>query len=447
MNKGEREIYIKDIIFDILKKWKSILLVGVILGVCICTYGTYKDKKSYDMVKKLVDRNLTDKELEQEEPELYNVLKLYKQLDNYEEYSKNSLIMKVDSSNVTHLRMNFYIDSLYKFNYSQVNEKDYSHDIIAYYSTFLQSHEFIDMLINELQLVGDAANYQDLVKVEINENNMMLIVDVICVNANINDIEKTINDIMINKQSEIQVIGEHEIEFIDSDVKTVIDVNVKALQDRIELEISNLNLKIDEQSQLLSQWQKEYVNYCNAIKDDAEYQLCKPGVNIKMLVIGFILGVFLSIVIYVIKGALSVKVQNKNDILNIFGVSNISEIKSKGNGKNKISNNEEQEDYIITLIKKKCNKNNSVEVYFVGSVMGKINTEIFDRIVEKLNKEGIKAKLLGNPCNDKNSLEELNSIGVAILVEKVNVSRYDEIEKEIKLLYDNDVTILGTIIL
>ncbi|MEE1517608.1 MAG: hypothetical protein UF228_08425, partial [Lachnospiraceae bacterium] len=239
----------------------------------------------------------------------------------------------------------------------------------------------------------------------------------------------------------------NEIKLLDSYVKTVIDSNVKATQDKIVQEISSLNQQIGEKSQLLTQWQKEYVNYFKTNDEDGGYQLSEPGVNIKMLVLGFILGIVLSVVIYVIKDALSMKVRNKNDILNIYGISFISEIKCKRNDKNRTVNNEEQEDYIITLIKKKCNKDNSLEVYFIGSVMGRINTDIFDRIVEKLNKEGIKAKLLSNPCNDKNSLEQLNSGGVAILVEKVKVSRYDEIEKEIKLLYDNDVTILGAVIL
>lgn len=440
MNKGEREISIKDIIFDILKNWKIILFVGVILGVCICTYSTYNDRKAYDMVNDLIDRNLTYKELEQEQPQVYKVLKMYKMLDAYEEYKENALIMKVDPSNVTHLRINFYVDSQYKYNYLQENEKDYSYAIMAYYSTFLQSREFVDMLIDKLQLVGDAANYEDLVKIEINASNMMIAVDVICDNVNINDVEKTINEIIVSKKNEMQVIGEHEIKLLDSYVKTVIDSNVKAVQEKIELEITNLNQQIDQMSQLILPWQKEYVNYCNAVEEDSAYKLSKPGVNIKMLSVGLILGMFFCVVIYVIKGALSAKVQNKNDIFNIFGISTISEIKSK-------INHEEQEDYIITLVKKKCSKENALEVYFISSVMEKINTEMFNRIVDKLNKEGLKTMVLGNPCNDKNSLEKLNSNGVAILVEKVKVSHYDEIEKEIKLLYDNDVAVLGTIIL
>ena len=445
MNKGEREIYIKDIIVGIMKKWKSILLVGIIVGMCVCAYSTYKDNESYDMLKKIVDKDLTDKELEQEEPEIYNVLKLYKRRNAYNDYSKNAVIMRIDYSNVTHFRMNFYVESMYKFNYSQENEKDYSNDIIAYYSTFLQSQEFIDMLVNKLQLAGDAANYEDIVKVESDINHMMLVVDVICDSIDIKELEKTISEIMLNKQKEIQVIGEHKVSVLDCYVKTIIDANVKALQDKINLELSILNQQIDQMFQSLSQWQKEYINYVVMMDEDAGYQLTKPGVNLKMLILGLVLGIFITAVIYVVKGALSIKVQNKNDIWNIFGISNISEINCEG--KNKTVHNKEQEDYIVAFIKKKCNKENGLEVYFIGSIMEKINTDIFDRIIEELIKEGVQAKLLMNPCKDKNSLEQISSNGVAVLVEKVDMSRYNDIEKEIKLLYDNEVAILGTVML
>ena len=109
----------------------------------------------------------------------------------------------------------------------------------------------------------------------------------------------------------------------------------------------------------------------------------------------------------------------------------------------------EQEYYIIlSRILLKAKKENIQEIYLIGSVPECfVDNSIVLRLTEELIKEGV-TLIKGNHIGyDSETLLKVSDVGCVIIWEETGVSKYQEIIREVMICKEQDVNILGGIVL
>ena len=73
--------------------------------------------------------------------------------------------------------------------------------------------------------------------------------------------------------------------------------------------------------------------------------------------------------------------------------------------------------------------------------------EVINAIVEKCKEKGIQLVSGNAIAYDANALEELAQIGSVVFIEKKRASLYDELYKEVALCKENDIDVIGMVVL
>lgn len=110
---------------------------------------------------------------------------------------------------------------------------------------------------------------------------------------------------------------------------------------------------------------------------------------------------------------------------------------------------EEQEYHIIlSRILLKAKKENLKEVYLIGTVPECFtNNSLVSRLTEELRKEGVFLMKGNHIGNDPETLFKVSKMGYVVIWEETEVSKYQEIIREVMLCKEQNVNILGSIVL
>ena len=158
------------------------------------------------------------------------------------------------------------------------------------------------------------------------------------------------------------------------------------------------------------------------------------------------------------------KIQEPGEVSGLYGIRTIGELTGENQKKKflsgidtfilKIKNRsrkqmtkEQQMKIICSNIELACKKAEADKVYLTGSEIEKLNPQWMNDIKELLVAAGITVSKGENISYDAKSLKDMAEAGQVVFVEQVGVSLYQEVEKEVRMARENDVDIIGSIII
>ena len=178
-NEYEQEIDLKELLFSVLHKWRSMLLAAVLLAALL---GGYKAVSAY---RKVSDTEAMEEAQEKYAEDLRNYNKkldtcqreienLEKDITNQEEYLEKSVLMSMSPYDVWEARAELFIKTDYMIMPDMTYQNiDFTGTVIQSYQSALTNAEFMDKVAKDSGL--ESRFLKELVTISVKSNNLLTI--------------------------------------------------------------------------------------------------------------------------------------------------------------------------------------------------------------------------------------------------------------------------------
>lgn len=460
----EREIDLKELMFAVLRKWRLVLLFGLMFAVL---FGGYK-------AVSVLRSNNEEAEIEHsEEVETYNenmesyereIENLTRDIASQEDYMEKSILMNMSAYDVWEAKAELFIKA---DDWEENQGNDLTTTIMRAYQSALTSSELLSEIAEKMGV--DRRYIQELVTVTTgrdsyygddelfnvkgggfiirNRQNNFLTVQV---RYKDEDKAKELLNYFVEGglefQSQIQSsIGVHTISEVSSSVSSRIDFSLADQQNneraRLDRLRESLKTKTDEKEKL----------------ENPETSMAASPVStgIKYGVIGGVLGAFMIVFFVCVGFVMSDKVYSAKELKYRFKVKILGTLSAGETKMGKI------DAWLRQLEGRVCNANMDHELGLISAnicnhtngmhsllVMGTAQEELVNKITSELAGRLSEIKVIfgGDILHNEEGLKRLPECDGIILVEQCGDSLYSEVELEIERASDLQKPVVGCIV-
>lgn len=460
-NNEDLEIDLLRLCRYILSKWMVILFSGVVFALLAFSYKYFglkyssvplaeldkqfevefveeqldgrkqkvKKKVNYNIYKADYDARMADYNAQYSSYEINKKVlsdleeKASIDLDLQREYLTNSKLFNVGDEGYYETVIFYTVHDLLNTNTNNTNTTNNTqHPAVSYVVSLLSSDQFILHIFEKLNLNGmtNRKLARELFGVRVKDSNSF--------------------EILIRGDKEELVkslLG--EIEFLNSDLKEFCGTFCDFASAQISSGKVNpyvvKQFKSNEQQYLydlenkLATAQKKKKSLIEPVKFEdfgklKDLETFKIFKYIKFLLIGLVFGTALPVGVYVMKYLLDGKLKDDNYITNAYKITKLACIHSSDCSKTDSTAVEALESNINLLIGK-----GNKSIIFVSTLSGINDNKLTElkSLIEKYNSNGVTVKLV-SPC----SVQEIDSAGVVILAERLDVSDFNKTIDEVK---------------
>ena len=456
-NAYEQEIDLKDLMFTVLRRWRSIILIAFVLAIL---FGGYKCGKELmnqgneEFVTDLKEQYENDLEKYEQSKKGYerDINNLTASITYQEKYKENSILLKVDPYNKGTASIDVFVRMLEPSleNGLTVMTVDYADGVVKAYASAIQQGGFLAGLAEQKGI--DLIYLKELIKVTVDYDSNMFNVSVTYPDEK--GAEEILNEIIDSIESEQTVVqeklGQHSISLMNQDVGVITDQSLTDYQQQKVKNLADTNNSLEDAEKALE----------DLVEPKKPVALSKISIlkaAIKYGILGWIVGAFLTAfgigVVFVMNGKLS----TDNDLKDRFGLkllggftekrekrafSRIDEWLDSLGGKENIPD-ELAYDMIAVNIHNFIHEDKSI------FLTGTVEKEVLDNLVVKLQKRLPELKLEVGADLTRNvlTLQRIPEYDEIILVETRRESRYKEIEREVETIFNLKKNIVGYIVL
>lgn len=451
INKGNDEIDLIGFFKVILKRW-YIVLIAMIVGAAGLAGYKYKNDKS------IADDNSTDvssnteqaddeKRIEELENKLTttqrayvdNVLSYEEKIEHYREYTEKSVLMTIDPSNVIRWVGTFNVES------------DNINKVLSAYQSYTESTAFMQKLIDDTGLDIEAKYLSELVGFSCNSLNnadeekedaddSIFKISVYALDANTaKELGEKIIELL--KEYEKQLNNDlvtNTLEVLDGNVNYTVDNGLANRQMDINNKILSLCTEKDTKMASFTDEQKELLNLYLGKEDTNANSDVK--VSVKYIAFGAVAGAFMVccilFAIYIFDG----KIHTINEIKTKYIIPVLGEqiIDIKNNT---------QFDYIKESIVYKLTKDNIKSACIVSSESIKADDKpMLEELADALKKADIDCSVCDEYGNNIDAYKTILDRECAILLEKVNESKFKNVNILLEMMEVENKNIVGMIV-
>lgn len=472
----EREISIRDLFWEILYGWRFLIVSALILAVLLGGYSYIKSWKSVKNagVQNHVSIEDLEKSLSVEEREDVNQAKsIQKQIEEKEEYQKESILMNLDAYHQDRKMLQYYVDTNYTWSLNKENEEDYVKELLGGYAAYIDTQGILDDIREEVNWKEEDTYIGELLAVaDTDEAKSMYNTFIVYVTGKDKEMVQKLSDAVEKAMKEYQSvltekIGAHELVLVDSHESVFVNKGLLTQQEELDTSISTCKTQLDTLVNEFSEVQKQILN---GIKDESWQQTqetvsLKAGVSKKYILLGGFAGILLSILWIVLRYILSKKIKNAEEIQQIYGLRILGNLSSqegeekkrflsvvddwlvKKQGKEKWSR-EEKRELILTNLLVTCKKESFQKVFFTSSLhLGEEDKKELYFFIEKLEETGVQAVFEENIIRNAKAFEQMAEMGHVVLVEKAGKTVYETLEKQLTLCGEQGAGVIGMIVL
>lgn len=441
-----------EFIWSLLEQWKCIALAAVIMAILVPAalsfYGNYNAKKEADMYSQLAtlteEEKLNTLSYDQRE-QVINALIQKRIVDQREEYNLNSIVARMNVSNLPVLQFKWVVSG----------SKD-DNALNAAYGAVLTDSETVAIVKSALDSVyseTDDVYVTELITAKTGETvELCIVIPEGTDTAKIQQgIEGRIDGIKADLTADF---GAHDIKLVSCEETRIVD------DDRVEESIlndvnySSFKAKYDALRLSFSDYQIAVFNSIAATDDSLTvYNNSGFEFSAKRLVIGFVAGIFLYVFCYFVYVVFSSKTRDVSVIsetLDLRHLGTVSKYSYKGFAAfahsklvYKLRHKKTAADTNIERISNAavvaCKHNGSKKVLLVRPGMKKAYTELSDKLASKIRKDGIETKCIGSLTKD----EDLTGYDSVILCVCSGGSEYAELIDTANVCDYYDKKILG----
>lgn len=474
-NTVEREISLEHLFWRILLGWRRLVALAVIFAILVTGMKYLKDRSSYQAALK--DQNGTktvEKDIvltKEEKQAVESAQEVQKLITDTEDYLRDSVLMNVDAFHENLLTIQFFIDTHYTYNYLEENKKDYIYEVIAAYAGYAKSGQLAATLVEEADLDIEQNFVEELISTSSSSGTFQITV----LHPDVEMLEK-LQPIIVkavkDQTAEIsEKIGTHTIDLLSGQIAYRTDTDLVNRQKSQSDILESYRSRLTAAKAAMSEEQLDVLD-SEVEKADAEagreteeeiVPIDPPSVSIKYLILGVLAGGFLACVWIALEVLFSGKVQEAEEIPNLYGVRMLGELteekkkkkflpfidtfilKLKNRNKKQMSV-EQQMKIICSNLELACKKENLSKIYLTGSEIEKMDPKRLAEMKASLKAAGVAVHTGENIIYDAGALKEMAEVGQVVFMEQVGASLYHEVEKEIRISRENEVQILGSIV-
>lgn len=448
-NNGDQVIYLKDLLFSALYRWKRILVWGLVLAILL---GGLKGISAYRAAK-AAQAQLNDPARQVLELESYEAEKdaLESQLTTLQEniqrqtaYLEESVLMQLDPYAFYEVSLSVYIDTGYQILPGMdYQSPDLTKAIISSYITVLTGEA-------SAQAVASAMGIDPVYLLELISTSASDGTNTLQIRAKYPDqkgAEKLLTLLvqqLTRIQSDIsQTVQAHELRTIQQYVRQMSDTDLADMQTQQEQALMDLYDSIDAteaELEALVPPQTQAAGIGSTVKSAVIFAI-----------IGGVLGVFLAVLTAWIGHIGSSKVYSARTLCNRTNIKVLGCVNTAG-GQDPItaklralegrslSDSAQQTQLIAANIRNLCK--DSKHLLVTGSVDA---ASITDALCQAM--PGMQITGCGSLLADIAAVEALAKCDHVLLVEKCGVSRYTDIDQTLSMIVDNGKKLLGCVLL
>ncbi len=489
----EIQISIKDMVYRVLRKWRIMLVLALVLAI-VCGFGSsvmgkFSSDSEADSTAGMTKSEKLEKSVKSTASGLSEQIKYETDLafESYKEYVvqaseiqrylSNSVKMEVDSSSAPTYTLQYVIDTHYSAVYPTVDYKDFTGDIIAAYGSRLINNDTTSKIRDEIGWDTDLAYIEELISVNESSDSYNVAVDTMTITIYAPDedtaknIGKIIKDEVSSQKSELEkLFGSFDISLVtDKYSETVADDILSVKQGYV----SNLNTIFTAMNNLSKNMTTAQTAYYNALVAQYMYdgsdddivstavdtsetstESTKISLDTKNCVVGILVGIIIVVLIEVLKYIYTAQIKRAEDMDYTFGVKVFGVQSPEKKGLDKLLekafctralsySNEERLSMISAGIAISAEKNDIKDLYITGSVSDDaLAKKLAESLKDKLESVTFGRSVLVDPA----SLEKMSKCDAVVLIERTHDSRCDEIKNELDICKTSGVKVLGAVV-
>lgn len=468
MQKQEKEVSVKEIFWRILFGWKCLIICAIAVAVLVTVFFYLRDMKNYKEKSEAEKSNQAETETyvfsEAEEKNLRTAELLQNLLDERLEYVDNSVKMNIDANEENVLIMTWYVASDYQFNYTEDVSMDYTGALAAAYEQYVQGGALAQKISADMELGYDNKYLNEIFEVKNSSKSTVFSLEVVYPETEVlQEMKANIEEAMMQESAEIsQHIGSHSLKLLSENIIVRTDAELAEYQQEVSSEVVSYQNGLGNIKSSMTVEQLEALEFGQSGQEDVKSdisqksELKKPAVELKKIILGLILGLFIGMAWITCKVIFSAKLQNSRELEELYGVRILGVIekpvkttgvdklllKLKNRGKKQLST-ETIMDLILSNIVLECERKKCTTIYFTGSEVEKMDKVILEQLIHGLETEGLKVVYGENIPYVPENLKKMCSTGNVVLIEQTGLSAYQEVEKEIKVIEEQGARLLG----
>lgn len=452
------EIDVKGLLFVVLYRWRSIIIVALILGILLGGYKVTSGILMRQDPSELVDQE----EIYQKDMELYqqtlagyerDIASLESRLEDQQIYMNESVLMRVDPSN----RPKAYAEYLVKLDdngwqqYPQTVEMDPTDGLVrSYIANLIQ---WIDWNEITKKKGVDERYLKELIETSLDYNGNTFVIEVTY--EDLDTAEWILNEILkqvTERHDELaELAGSHAVSLINRGSGYFYDSSLADLQKQNSDKITSYENSLRDKKNALEEMEmpeKSAVMSSNSVAKD----------GIKFGIIGVLAGGFLSVcwfaAVYILNGRVHTEGDLKSQFkLRILGTFSLPEKKGflcgidrwleRLEGTAERPSEEEVLERCVVNIQNYTEEGS--QILFTGTV----SEEQLHRLGSKLSEKLTGRNLVISPDMNKSTetLRHLADCQAVILVEQREVSRISEIRKEGEVILGLKKPVVGCLVM
>lgn len=473
MENQEREISLKELFWKIVLAWKAWLICGVIFAVLFAGLRYVKDMRSYQVAieslkstkgntaKDVAETVLTADECQ----EVQDAKSIQQAMDKSRKYLQESVLMNIDPYQEQSLILQYYIDSDYTWNINKDISGDYTSAVTNAYAEYVKSGVVVKRIQEELGLDVEERYIEELISVEELESDVKT-EDILTVQVIYND-EKVLEQMaqILKECLEEQTatinntVGSHTLKLLSENIAVHTDSELAEKQSTVQSQMDSYRTQLNTLLDTMTEDQLAELDIVLAEEEEiVTGTLVKPSFSKKYLVLGFATGVIMVILWICGVAIFTSKLQSSQELETMYGLRLFGTMKKerKAVGLDKVllslkNRNQKQLSkkasfqFLISNLELACKAENVTQIFMTGTEIEHMEKAWLEEFVQKMEQAGIIVVYGENICYDAVNLRKASEIGCAILLEESGCSIYEEITKEVKILSEQNVKILGCI--
>lgn len=468
----EREIDLQDLFWQLLRHWRAIALCAVIFAILAGALSYMKDNRAAEAGSQN-EREVVERLRENLEPEgksrLLEAESYTDRLRETELWVQENPLAQIDPHQARTVTLQYYIDSVPTLDSEGQVLRDYNADLVNAFAAFVTNEENCSQMA---ELVPNLRTEDIAYLVSgsyVTDNSF-------CVK--ITGTDETMADrftefmkTAIDGYSETlrSSMGEHAVVLVNENKSSGISDEFAEYRDLMMTRLSDSRAKVKTLTGEMSEDEMRIYRYdMDPEKEDltagtSEYAEATPGVSVKSILVGAVLGIFVVCVWVTLFYVFDGRVKTVSEVESLLPGSFVSEVSDAGSEKKRLFGfvdrwivnlqgakrlilpAERQMQILASNIELLSHKREIEQLYVTGTMLDPTDEQI-QQLSALLEQKGITLQVVNSVLQDAAALEQMVSSGVVLLWEYEGKSLYTEIVRLLQLCRTQQVNILGAVV-
>ena len=480
ISKNELDIEIKDLLWEVVRRWRVLVIMAIICGIGLGMYQYRIDSSKTDVVVVTKSKEELEKSMSvQDVSEVTGAVALLNQLKQKSEYMDQSTLMQ----------MNPYEENAVLLQYIVLSDDKNQESLIAAYQNYLEEGYLAQKLAGEdalylAELISVVKDSQSLYVYSDNTNESIQIPVTEekkgdCLSVKISGVDESAAIALADEVKKVleeyadvlkREVGNHQLKLIEEMSCVIVDQDLAELQNRNATAIKVISNNIDKMKNEMTSDQVKLYTYRVTGTSQSTNQgttttsLPKhASLSVKHVAIGVILGIVLGCVIVLLQYLFSARLRCAEELKTLYQVKVLGELENPNKKKAVFSgidklfekiryanvknlSYENALQMICASITIDCKSHACDKVILTGSMLEDMPEQIMDELKKRCGEKGVIVETTNAIVYDAEALEATVKCGNVMFLEQKRHSLYDELYKEFALCKEHGVHISGVVV-